>query len=92
MGLRVSDGNLEKLDDAQIEDVAGGYVHYAGGSFGGNSRFEVIHDKTGEVLCTFDGPDSFAQAKAKCEELGMSTNRVTDNQLDAIREWYKKGK
>ena len=57
-----------------------------------NSRFGVIHDKTREVLASFDGPDSFAQASAKAQELGMTTNRITDNQLDALRERYKKGK
>lgn len=92
MGLLGIGGNLDKLEDDQVEDVVGGYTHYAGGSFGGNSRFEVIHDKAGEVLASFDGPDSFAQASANAQELGMTTNRITDNQLDAMRERYKKGK
>ena len=94
MGLHENKDGLDKLNDEQVEDLAGGYIHYAGGRFGGYSTYEVIHDKTGEVLATFEGQtyDAMAKAKDKAAELGMSTDSLTDNQLGAIREWYKKGK
>ena len=94
MGLYENNGGLDKLNDEQVEDLAGGYIHYAGGRFGGYSTYEVIDDKSGKVLATFEGPtyDAMAKAKEKAAELGMSTDSLTDNQLGAIREWYKKGK
>ena len=92
IGLFENKEGLDKLDDEQVEDVAGGYIHYAGGYFGGYSTYEVIHDESGEVLATFDGPDSYAEAKAKAQELGMTTDGLTDAQLRAMRAYYKEGK
>ena len=94
MGLFMSGDGLERVDDKQLEDVAGGDIHYAGGCFDNTSKYEVIHDETGEVLATFGGltPDAYAKAKAKAIELGMSTDTISDNNLAALRYWYKQGK
>ena len=94
MSLFMSGDGLKRVDDEQIEDVSGGLVHYAGGSFDCTSTYEVIHDESGKVLATFNGPtaEAFAQAKAKAEELGMSTYQISDNALDALRYRYKKSK
>ena len=94
MGIFKSGDGLKRVDDEQVEDVSGGLIHYAGGSFDCTSTYEVIHDKSGKVLATFNGPTSkaFAQAQAKAVELGMSTDGITDNALDALRYRYNKGK
>ena len=91
-GIVESKKGLKKLDDGQIEDVAGGYTHLAESFFGSYSIYEVIDDESGDVLATFDGPDSYSQARAKAEELGMTPDGITDNQLSALRYRYKKGK
>ena len=46
---------LSKLDDEQVEYVAGGYMYYAGEASAGIPRFEVIDDNTREVLDAFEG-------------------------------------
>ena len=58
-----------------------------GGRFGCYSTYEVVDDESGEVLVTFDGPDSRAKAKAeaKADELGVSKDGITDAQLRALR-------
>ena len=55
MGLYESKNGLSKLDDERVEDVAGGYMYYAGETSAGLPRFEVIDDNTGEVLDAFEG-------------------------------------
>ena len=90
MALHVSGEGLDKLSDEQIGDVAGGLVHFAGRS-NGISTYEVIDDKTLEVLASFSGKDALKQAEAKCEELGMSTDGITDSQLSSERYWRNQG-
>lgn len=50
----------------------------------------MIHNESGEVLATFDGPDSYAEAKA--QEPSKTTEGLTDAQLRAMHAYYKEGK
>ena len=46
------------------------------------------------MLTTFEGltPDTYAKAKAKAIELGMSTYEISDNALAVLRYRHKQGK
>ena len=69
-GVAMSIDEPRQLDDEQIEEVAGGYIHIAMvGEHAG--EWEVIDDNTGEVLGRYErvrGRRGGIQARNECEE------------------------
>ena len=82
----MSDNPLKSLDDEQIEGAAGGYLFDTYELEGGYSclrkPFEVVDDK-GEVIGRFWSSDD---AKQFAKEKGLSTDWITLEQLQKLRE------
>ena len=91
MGLYENKEELSKLDDERVEDVAGGYMHYAGEVSAGVPRFEVIDDNTGEVLDAFEGDHAARKALARCKELGEMTKTIDKDYLAVLRKMHQQG-
>ena len=70
-----------QLDDEQIEEVAGGYIHI---SFGGEhaGEWEVIDDNTGEVLGWYD---RLQEAEEEADRLGMDTKKISTRQVEMLQ-------
>ncbi len=56
---------VEEIADGELEQVAGGFVICRD-----PGRYEVIDDRTGDVLAAYDNK---ADAMRACAELGLST-------------------
>ena len=91
MGLYENKEELSKLDDERVEDVAGGYMYYAGEISAGVPRFEVIDDNTGEVLDAFEGDRAARKALARCKELGVMTKTIDKDYLAVLRKMQQQG-
>ena len=70
-----------QLDDEQIEEVAGGYIHIAMvGEHAG--EWEVIDDNTGEVLGRYE---RVREAEEAADKLGMSVKKISSVQLKKLQ-------
>lgn len=70
-----------KLDDEQLEEVSGGYIHI---SFGGEhaGEWEVIDDYTGEVLGRYE---RLQEAEQAAEKFGMDTKKISTRQVEMLQ-------
>ena len=66
-----------KLTEEELKDAAGGYIFQPG------SGYEVIDDKTGDVI---KGGLTYAQAVSYCNDIGVDTRQLSWNQLEQLRE------
>lgn len=77
----MSADELHRLDDGQVEEVAGGYIHI---SFGGEhaGEWEVIDDYTGEVLGRHE---RLQEAEEAADRLGMDTKKISTKQVQMLQ-------
>lgn len=69
-----------ELPDELLGEAAGGYLFKGEGM----SAFEIINDKTGDVMA--DGIEDFYAACAKASELGQSVDFLRYSQLEELRK------
>ncbi len=72
---------VNKLEDEELENVNGGYLFY-----NSDYNYEVIDDKTGEVLATHMW---YADASSDCERRGISKTPVSWTKVEQLRAEYK---
>ena len=71
---------LQNLDEENLDDIAGGYIHYVSRE-AGVTTYSIIDDETGEELervSVAGGDDSaaFMAARKRAIELGLSPNKI----------------
>ena len=71
---------LHKTSDDELKDVNGGYIHLREANRWDPAGYdwEVINDKNGKVM---SGPLSLGEAVKKAEELGMSSDIISNDDL-----------
>ena len=78
--------NGNKLNEEELNEVNGGYIHDTGKLLVGNGniyhQLEVIDDKTGDVIQV---ANSYGEANRICKERGLSTVEISDDSLKALR-------
>lgn len=89
MGLAVSKDGKKLLTGEELKNVGGGYLYpYGEGVWYDRSlNWEVIDDKTGEVIERFF---LGADARAYAEEHGYSTELIDEYDLADLRKKKKK--
>ena len=66
-----------KLTEEELKEAGGGYI------FRPDSTYEVIDDKTGDVI---RGGLTYDQAVSYCKNCGVDTRQLSWNQLEQLRE------
>ncbi len=74
----------KELTVDELDDVAGGYIYNTATDCNSPSNYEVINDKTGNVMAR--GITSKDEAMAKATELGQSTETLIWQELDNLRK------
>ena len=76
---------LHGLSKEDLKKVTGGYVYNTGNISlsGGYVKYEVIDDKTGEVLQTAKG---YNEAIRIAQQRGVGTREISKAQLNRLRE------
>ena len=75
--------NLKKLDDGNVDDIAGGYIFDARDyNIVRTKHWEVI-DENGNVVSRHE---RIWDAQAAAEELGLSTEQLTVRGLEQLRK------
>ena len=72
--------SMQDLEDGELDQVSGGYIHDHNNKEG---DWEVIDDSTGEVLAR---QLLRSQAERKAAERGLSTKRLSWEELVQLRE------
>ena len=76
--------NKKKINDDELENVSGGYLFNQSNCPGGGANvWEVIDNKTGEVL--YETGDKNKAIKA-CKEVGLETDELEYWQLGHLRQ------
>ena len=87
MAIHVNEGQgdstIAPLSDEELSSVDGGVIHL----FHGTSKFEVIDDKTGDVLGTFESND-LEGAKQFAREIGVEDRIVASTYVWDLRRQY----
>ena len=87
MGINVIEeqgDSIRQLSDEELESINGGIIHL----FRDTCKFEVIDDKTGDVLGTFEY-DDLEGAKQYAREIGVEDRLVYSSVVWQIRAQYQ---
>ena len=75
---------LHKTSEDELKDVNGGYIHLREANRWDPAGYdwEVINDKNGNVM---SGPLNMVEAIKRAEELGMSSDIITNDDLASLQ-------
>lgn len=77
---------MENIEDTELDSVNGGYVFDHLDYATGDTEYQVIDDKTGEVLARYT---RLREAQKDCRERGISDEGAVWATIDRIRTEYK---